>query len=141
MGEGMVALVALAALVALLWVVRESAKRQEASFDRERAALERLLAMADARELMTPGEARELVDPVPEDIVAPNRTRTPDEVEWLSQWEDQAVRLRWAHFLDRRIGEGRTPNEALADAEMALVAGRESLLTDGGSGVVRVERG
>lgn len=50
---------------------------------------------------------------------------TTDTEQWLRQWEEGAVRAKWEGWLRGRLRAGRTPEQALADAELELVSNRE----------------
>lgn len=54
---------------------------------------------------------------------------SPAQTEWLDQWEDPQGRARWEAFLVRRMRAGASPDGSIADAELQVIRGQESLLT------------
>lgn len=60
---------------------------------------------------------------------APDARFSDNQNAWLDQWEDPNARDRWARFLTARMRTGRSPDGAIADAEIQLVTGQERLWT------------
>ena len=54
---------------------------------------------------------------------------SPAQTEWLDQWEDPQGRARWEAFLVRRMRAGASADASIADAELQVIRGQESLLT------------
>lgn len=98
------------------------ARRWEAE---ARVATERLLA---AWRDGTVIPARREVEPASDDPdeFAPGLGDGPlpsEATDWLLQWEEGAARARWEGFLRRRLREGRSLHESLADAELQVARG------------------
>ena len=137
MSEWIIAVAGLAGMCAAVWALRDVAhhatQRAQDAEARERRTMERLLSlqaasgapvMTDAEASFTRAESLEEDDPAHD---LSSRPLSQAEQEFLVQWEDPRVRQRWQAYLDGRVQDGRTPNQALADAELQLVAGRPEL--------------